>query len=277
MAAFPAPDPGTIERWAFELVRATTWPTKARPAAPPDPADGASWEPAPRPRRIESPGRPPQLRVVERAPKAPSRGALKEPRARARLFHTFLHHEVQAAELFGWAVLAFPDTPRAFRRELVRLAREELGHLALYQEHLEHLGASVGDWPVRDWIWQRGTTARSPTELLAFVGLGLEGGNLDHTRRFATGFRDAGDERGAAILERVERDEVGHVAFAVHWFRHFAGALDYERFARALPEPLSPAVFRGEPLNRDARRRAGLDDAFLDALEREGPTTARRR
>jgi len=273
----PPPPAGSLEHWALERIEATTWAAKTAPAPPPDLHDDASWELAPPARRPRRPGRPRALQVVARAPRAPKVGALGDPGARAQLFHTFLHHEVQAAELFSWALLAFPETPRAFRRELVRLVREELGHLALYEEHLGRLGAQVGDFPVRDWIWQRGASARTPLEFVAFVGLGLEGGNLDHARRYAAAFRDAGDDEGAAILERVERDEVGHVAFAVRWFRRFGGELDFDRWARALPAPLTPGLFRGWPLNRAARKRAGLDDAFLDRLAAEPATTQKSR
>jgi uncharacterized ferritin-like protein (DUF455 family) len=190
--------------------------------------------------------------------------------------HTFLHHELQAAELFAWAVLAFPATPREFRAGLLRLCREELGHLALYRAHLGTLGFRVGDFPVRDWIWERVARVESALAFAALLGLGFEGANLEHSARFAVWFRAAGDEAGARILERVERDEVEHVAFARRWFERWTGApLDYERWRAALPAPLTPSVLRGSPLNRAARARAGLDEEFLARLEAEPAATTR--
>jgi hypothetical protein len=44
-----------------------------------------------------------------------------------------------------------------------------------------------------------------------------------------------------------------------------------------LPAPLTPALFQGRPLNVHARRRAGLDDAFLARLAAEPDPGARRR
>jgi uncharacterized ferritin-like protein (DUF455 family) len=197
---------------------------------------------------------------------------------RARLVHTFLHHELQASELFAWAVLAFPATPREFRAGLVRLSAEELEHLALYREHLGRLGCKFGAFPVRDWFWERVGAVPDALGFVALLGLGLEGANLEHCARFAAMFRAAGDEPGARILERVEREEVGHVAFARRWFERWTGApLEYGRWRAALPVPLTPAVLRGTPLNRAARERAGFDAVFLARLEAEPATTAGRR
>jgi uncharacterized ferritin-like protein (DUF455 family) len=188
-----------------------------------------------------------------------------------------LHHELQAAELFAWAVLAFPETPHAFRAGLVRLCVEELAHLALYKNELARLGFAPGAFPVRDWFWERVARCTDAASFVALQGLGLEGANLEHSARFAALFRAAGDESTASVLEHVEQDEIAHVAFAVHWFEHFSGApLDYDRWRAALPPPLTPALLQGRPLNRVARARAGLDESFLARLESEPPTRARR-
>lgn len=263
-----APPPaGTVERWSFDLVHARDVEAKLA-ARPPDLDDDRSWEPDPKERRAVAPGRGAGFEVVERSPAAPRISALANPRARAQLFHTFAHHELQAAELFAWAVLAFPSTPRAFRAGLVRLAREELAHLRLYRAHLLELGLDYGALPVRDWFWERVSTCATPLQFVALQGLGLEGANLEHTARYAARFREVGDEAGAEVLAHVERDEVAHVAFAVRWFAQFAGApLDFDRWSASLPPPLTPALLQGRPLNRAARARAGLDAEFLARLE----------
>jgi uncharacterized ferritin-like protein (DUF455 family) len=208
--------------------------------------------------------------VVERSSPAARSGA--------RLLHTFVHHELQAAELFAWAILAFPRTPLAFRAGLLALCREELAHLQLYLAHMRSLGTEFGAHPVRDWFWTRVTQCESPAAFVALQGLGLEGANLDHSARGAAQFRAAGDEAGAQILERVQQDEIGHVAFAAHWFEHFSGApLDYERWRAALPSPLTPALMQGRPLALAARRSAGMNEVFLAALAAEPPVDPRRR
>ena len=90
-------------------------------------------------------------------------------------------------------------------------------------------------------------------------------------------FREAGDEDGARILERVEREEIGHVAFAVHWFEALTGsALDYDAWCATLPEPVTPSILRGRPLNREARLRAGFPEELLERLA-EAPSSTRPR
>jgi uncharacterized ferritin-like protein (DUF455 family) len=266
-----SPPPGTVEAWCWELVSGTELGRKLAPPRAPE-----LFESDATPRRLSAPGRPPELARCERAPRTPK--SLVAPRARALLVHTFLHHELQAAELFAWALLAFPATPREFRAGLLRLCQEELGHLALYERHLATLGFAVGAFPVRDWFWERVGRVADELAFVALMGLGLEGANLEHSARFARQFRAAGDEAAARILERVEQDEIGHVAFAKHWFERWTGApLEYERWVSALPAPLTPAVLRGRPLNRAARTRAGFDEAFLARLEAEPAATTRSR
>jgi len=212
------------------------------------------------------PGRPPELEVVAKAPKRPSAGAMSRPEARAQLIHTFWHHELQAAELFCWAALVFSDTPEAFRSGLLALCRDEIRHMRLYRDHLEAQDVAIGAYPVRDWFWERIPRCTTPRAFVATLGIGFEGGNLDHTRRFAELFRTAGDEAGARLQEKVGREEVAHVRFAWRWFENFGGG-GFDAWAQSLPAPLSPLLMRGKPLHRAARRRAGLDEAFLDQLD----------
>ena len=253
------PREGTVERWAWDFVRATSLAEKISPEPPPD-----RWDEPRAPLRLASPGRPRELRVVRKAKK--TRG-LHGEEGRARALHSFWHHELQAAELMAWAVLAFPETPLEFRAGLVRIARDEIRHMRIYAEQIERLGFRVGSFEVRDWFWERVPAARTPAAFVAVMGLGLESANLEHAASFAARFREAGDEEGARAQEIVGREEIAHVRFGVTWFEHFEKTLDFETWRCALPAPLSPMLMRGSPLQRDARRKAGQTESFLDELE----------
>jgi uncharacterized ferritin-like protein (DUF455 family) len=259
-----APTVGTVERWAWDYVHATSLAHKLAPPPPPE-----HWEENPKPCRLEAPGRPPELRVALRARK--KRGLGTET-GRAQALHNFLHHELQAAELMAWAILAYPEAPRAFREGLVRILLDEARHMRMYHARIEALGHAVGDFEVRDWFWARVPTCADPAAFVAVMGLGLESANLEHAATFAAAFRAAGDEESARVQELVGLEEIAHVRFGARWFAHFRGEVAFDPWCEALPAPLTPLLMRGTPLRREARRRAGQPDAFLDALEAWQPS-----
>ncbi|MBX3225893.1 MAG: DUF455 family protein [Labilithrix sp.] len=250
----------TVEAWARAYVESTDL---AHKLAPPDPPEEWSVAPVP-PLRLAAPGRPPELQVTARAEK--TRG-LNAPSGRARALHTFLHHELQAAELMLWALLAFPSTPRDFRAGLVRVALDEARHMRMYAARIEALGHRVGDFAVRDWFWERVPTCEDAASFCAVMGLGLESANLEHAATFADRFRAAGDDESARVQELVGLEEIAHVRFGVRWFTELTGGLDFATWSRCLPAPLTPLLMRGRPLARGARKKAGQSDAFLDALD----------
>ncbi|GAB4214670.1 MAG: hypothetical protein OHK0013_39550 [Sandaracinaceae bacterium] len=265
-----APPPeGTFERWAWDYVVTTELAHKlAPPPLPASSADEASaWEPEVRSRRALRPGRPASLVPAAKKPKTPTGGALRDPHKRAQLLHVFLHHELQAAELFAWASLTFVDAPRALRLGWLKLALDEARHMRLYADELARLDHAFGDFPVRDWFWERVPACESALSFLALVGVGFEGGNLDHGARFAAMLEASGDAQAAAVERRVAEEEIAHVRFAVRWLARLGGALEpFEAFRALLPPPLTPTVLRGAPIARDARLEAGLPGAFVDAL-----------
>jgi len=255
------PPEGTVERWAWDYVVSCDAAHKLAPPPPP-----GRWADDGVARRLEHPGRPSGLALLEHSPKTPSAAALRSPARRAQLAHTFLHHELQAAELMAWALLAFPETPVAFRRGLLGVLQDELRHMSQYRAYLRALGHDFGDFPVRDWFWERVPTAPSAVHFVAVLGVGFEGGNLDHTVRFAERLRAAGDEDGARLQERIGTEEIAHVRFALRWFARWRGSADFAGWTAHLPEPLSPMVMRGRPLNLAARLAAGFSPSFLEAL-----------
>jgi uncharacterized ferritin-like protein (DUF455 family) len=259
------PEENSVETWALAYLNSTELSYKLAPPPPPSRFTGiADALPS-------EPGRPPELRRAQ----GPQR--LHDPRrsavARRKLIHTFFHHELQAAELMCWALLRFTDAPLGWRKGLLSICLDEIRHMGLYAEYLKQNEYPVGSMPVRDWFWTRVPTCQTPLQFAALMNIGMEGANLEHTRRFAIGFREAGDEAGALIQEQIEAEEVAHVAFGRHWFEQFSGGLSFARWMAELPPPLSPLMMRGKPLNRGARRQAGFTDTFLDELEAWQPDT----
>ena len=251
----------TVEAWAKAFVLSTDLAWKLAP--PPAPR---TWEEERSSCRLLRPGRPPELGQAARAPKSPGDGALRSPERRAELMHTFLHHELQAAELMAWALLAFPDTPPAFRRGLLGVLGDEVRHMGLYLAYLSALGFTYGSFPVRDWFWQRVPSCPSAVHFTALMGMGFEGGNLDHTQRFAKKLRAAGDARGADLEEQIGEEEIPHVRFALTWFQKWTREDSFRAWTSYLVPPLTPTVMRGKPMNRASRLRSGMSPGFIDDL-----------
>ncbi|MEO6603342.1 MAG: DUF455 family protein, partial [Polyangiaceae bacterium] len=139
-----------VEAWAKHYVLSAELGDKISPHAPP-----ARFREAAEPLRLNEPGRPPEFRAARRGERTPKLEALKDPHYRARALHAFFHHELQAAELMCWALLAFSDAELEFRKGLLGICLDEIRHMNLYREHIEALGSKIGEFGVRDWFWKR--------------------------------------------------------------------------------------------------------------------------
>lgn len=227
---------------------------------------------------IDVPARDAHLRLHSGSERLPKLHELKDRRARAVTLERFAHHELCAVELFAWALLAFPELPKALRRGLLGALAEEQLHLRLYLERLSALEGALGEGPHSDYLWRgiRGvlTSAHPEAAFLAAVGLTFEQANLDYTALYTEAFTRAGDDETAAVLQRVHEDEIGHVALAARWLPRLLGdaASDVEAYERAVPFPCSAHRAKARRFCEGARRRAGLSEAFIRHVEHARPT-----
>jgi len=209
--------------------------------------------------------------------------------ARVQCLQKFAHHELQAVELFAWALLRFPLAPQGLQVGLLRTLAEEQDHCRLYLSRIAALtsegvaAAPLGKPPLSSHLW-RGLgairTAADPlSAFLCGIGLTYEAANLDHTLKFRDLFRQAGDEASAEVLQRIHDDEVGHVRLARVWLRRIArrphlpeGALgadchvdDVDLYsAHAAFPPFELQKARGRPmLAFEGRRRAGFSERYI--------------
>ncbi|HVY98980.1 MAG TPA: ferritin-like domain-containing protein [Dongiaceae bacterium] len=214
----------------------------------------------PPPDRPARPERPPLL-----APRdMPKRKAGGSTAKRIAMLHALAHIELNAIDL-AWDLIARfgrPDMPRGFFDDWVTVADEEALHFQLLSHRLAELGAAYGDLPAHDGLWQAAAeTSHDLLARLAIVPLVLEARGLDVTPAMIAGMRKHGDTATAAVLERIYRDEIGHVARGMRWFDHFARAAGLD--PKQAWQTLVRQHFRGAlkpPFNRAAR-----DDARLPA------------
>lgn len=224
-----------------------------------------------------SPGRPANLTIVPgREAKVPPLAGWKDPNQRLRIIHALVNHELQATELFAWALIAYPKAPDELRRDWLNVLSEEQMHTRLYLRRLESSGGQFGDYPVSGLFWNRIMETRNELEFLCALSLTFENANLDHAPEAAEFARQSGDHETAKVLERVAKDEEGHVAIGLRWLEHLSDPSEsqWEAYRHHLHWPLHPGRARGEPYRRESRRRAGLDEEFIENLSRVSKTVA---
>ena len=216
----------------------------------------------------ERPARPerPELLPANRMPKRRKGGS---ERGRIALLHALAHIEFGAIDLaFDMAGRFGAGLPRAFVDDWLSVGADEAIHFALLDRRLRTLGSFYGALPAHDGLWEAAAaTARDPLARLAVVPMVLEARGLDVTPATVAAFERAGDERSAAILGRIYRDEIRHVAAGTRWFK--AGCESLGLAAVPHWRALVRTHFRGSlkpPFNDSARDEAGLSRDFYQGV-----------
>ena len=212
------------------------------------------------------PGRPPLPRLVP-VVQVPRRSPFT-PTGRAALLHAVCHIEFNAINLGLDACWRFAGMPVDFYRDWLQVAAEEALHFRLLRDHLRTLDHDYGDFDAHDGLWTMcERTADDIVARMALVPRTLEARGLDATPPMQARLAKAGDHAAVAILDIILRDEVGHVAIGNHWYQWLCtrDGLDalalYPELARRHEAPRLR-----QPLNLDARRRAGFSEAELQRL-----------
>jgi uncharacterized ferritin-like protein (DUF455 family) len=220
----------------------------------------------PPPRRPARPERPPLL-----PPKMmPRRRNFGSRAGRIALLHAIAHIELNAIDL-GWDIVARfrgEALPREFFADWAGVAADEARHFEWLSARLADLGRHYGDLPAHDGLWEAAAaTADDLVARLAVVPLVLEARGLDVTPAMAAQLERVGDPKSAAALQRIYRDEIGHVAVGVRWFDRLCrrrGLLPEQIFRERVRR-----FFKGElktPFNREARAAAGFPAHYYEPL-----------
>ena len=187
---------------------------------------------------------------------------------RAALVHAIAHIELNAVDLALDAVWRFAGLPDSFYRDWAGVAREEALHFTLLRDHLHRLGYAYGDFPAHAALWEMAERTRGDVlARIALVPRTLEARGLDASPAVKAKLLGAGDAAGAAIIDRILHDEIGHVAIGNRWFRWLCderGLDPVEAYAELAERHAAPRP-RG-PFNVEARRAAGFSEAELARL-----------
>jgi len=187
---------------------------------------------------------------------------------RAALVHSLAHIELNAVNLALDITWRFAGLPDSFYRQWMGVAQDEAKHFGLLCTHLRTLGHTYGDFTAHNGLWDMAEkTKEDLLARLALVPRTLEARGLDMSPVIRDKLQQVGDSAGAAILDIILRDEIGHVAIGNHWYRWVCqqqGLDPIETYAAMAARYNAPAP-RG-PFNLEARRAAGFEQAELDAL-----------
>ena len=220
---------------------------------------------------VQAPGRPKGLEMEPpggKRAKFPALGALDDPRARGRALHFFANHELLALELMALALLKFPKADSRWRRTVFATMRDEQKHLKLYLQRMNELGVEWGEIPLNRFFWDHIASMESPEDFAIRMSLTFEQANLDFSLLYRDAFRNVGDEVSADLMHQVLEDEIRHVRHGVEAIQASKPAEKslWEVYAEGLPYPLTPARAKGRVFFDAPRKKAGLSDAFIDAL-----------
>ena len=154
-----------------------------------------------------APGRPAELAIVPGATRACRRSpGMRDPAQRARILHALANHELQAIELFAWALLAFPDAPARVsprpRRDPRRRAAPPRA-LPRAARRARHARSATIRSP--DTSGTSSITSPAPLEFVCAMGLTFENANLDFAGDYAAAARACGDTATADALDAGPR------------------------------------------------------------------------
>ncbi|HMA50619.1 MAG TPA: ferritin-like domain-containing protein [Magnetospirillaceae bacterium] len=189
---------------------------------------------------------------------------------KATLMHALAHIEFNAIDL-AWDIIARftdHDLPRDFYDDWVKVAADETEHFLLLVGLLRDLGSDYGAFPAHAGLWEAAEkTAHDLQARLAVVPMTFEARALDTAPPLMEKLRQAKDEAGLAVLQRIFDDEIVHVAIGARWFEVVCARAGEDQ-ATAYQRLVSPHFPKGlkQPFNHEGRQQAGLPQSFYGPL-----------
>jgi uncharacterized ferritin-like protein (DUF455 family) len=194
----------------------------------------------------------------------------KEADKRAICLHRFAGHELLAVEIMAYALLAFPEAPKYFRKGLANTLKEEQEHVRLYIERLAGLGVRFGDMPLYKHFWSHVPFLLTPLRYVSVMSLTFEMANLDFAPMYRQSFARNGDESSASLMQRILEDEISHVSFGYQWLKKMKQnhETDWQAWRASAPSLLTVKRARGFVVNEAPRKAAGIPDEWIAEMKK---------
>ena len=126
----------------------------------------------------DAPGRPDELKIVEKGVRAgfPGVNKLDDDGERGKMLHFLANHELLAAELMALVLLKFPNAPKEYRRGVYEAMREEQMHTRMYLRRMKDCGIHFGELPVNNYFWRLIAPMQTPMDFVTRLNLTFEQG-----------------------------------------------------------------------------------------------------
>jgi uncharacterized ferritin-like protein (DUF455 family) len=214
----------------------------------------------------DTPARTAEMQFTRRGKKDKlPKNSLENHEHRAICLHRFAGHELLAVEIMAFALLAFPDAPKTFRKGLITTLLEEQEHVRLYQKELARFDCKLGDMPLYKHFWKLTPFMTDISKYVSITSLTLEMANLDFAPYYGSLFDKAGDKESSDLMKRIYNDEIKHVAFGYGWLKKYQNKelSPLNEWLSQLPDLVEPKRAKGPIFNPDGRKKAGLDDEYI--------------
>jgi uncharacterized ferritin-like protein (DUF455 family) len=192
----------------------------------------------------------------------------KKEENRAICLHRFAGHELLAVEIMAHALTAFPEAPKAFRKGVAHTLKEEQGHVRMYQERMEEMGVKFGDLPLYKHFWNHVPHLTSPIRYVSVMSLTFEMANLDFAPLYGRSFAASGDEKSAALMAQILKDEINHVSFGYRWLNRLKGEEPaWDAWIGNLSPKLGVKRAKGFCVMEENRREAGIPEEWIKKIK----------
>ncbi len=220
----------------------------------------------------DTPSRPPQMEFKRHSKeeKLPSFQEHFDKDKRAVCLHRFAGHELLAVEIMAYALLAFPEAPKHFRKGLVNTLKEEQEHVRLYVKRLEELGVQFGDMPLYKHFWSHTPFLRSPLKYISVMSLTFEMANLDFAPMYGQSFARHGDILSASLMQQILEDEIKHVSFGMQWLKKMKDPIqsEWDSWRNNVPDLLTIKRAKGFCVFEENRKKAGIPEDWILAIKK---------
>lgn len=197
--------------------------------------------------------------------KFPKASQFHRKEMRLNAVHFFANHELLAVEMLAYAILYFTnEKDLKTRKTLASILRDEIEHFNLYQALMTENGMKFGDRPVNGFFWKYLEEVENIQQFFALTSLTFENANLDFAAYYSELFYEVGDLEMAEVMDRIYRDEIGHVAHGARILEQKSGREElWNYYVSLLPAKISPARAKGQNFKKIAREKAGLSESFI--------------